>query len=111
MHLTYLLECNLRCNPHFKQPVCGTSGVTYINECFLNQAICISGGKFQKARHGKCCKNLCSSGTCERGRKCVWSFKTCTNSCPCEKTCANVPCPTSSLCVHDSKTCSTQCGK
>ena len=108
---TFLLECYFlfRCDIRDKRPVCGTDGITYLNSCFLAQeGTCLSNGKIQKARHGECCKNRCSPTSCGRGRKCVWSFKTCTYSCPCQITCANVLCDFFSKCVHDSRTCSTK---
>ena len=42
--------------------MCGTNGVTYINSCFLRQAICRSNGRIQKARNGRCCKTDASLG-------------------------------------------------
>ena len=109
----YMSECDLqfRCNPHVKRPVCGTNGVTYINGCFLAQAICRSNGKIEKARNGKCCKNRCAFTFCDTGRRCDFNFKTCQLTCPCLKTCANTKCPHFGQCEHDSKTCKTECSK
>ena len=104
-------ECLGNCPKKFVKPVCATNGRTLQNPCILDFVICNSKGKIQKARDGKCCPNQCSSKSCGRGRKCVWSFKTCKLTCPCAKSCANTKCPHRGICKHNSKTCQTKCSK
>jgi hypothetical protein len=49
-------SCITDCTPYSgkKDPYCGTNGETYPNKCELYNAICSSGGKFDKAGKGAC---------------------------------------------------------
>ena len=49
--------CNSAC-PRNYEPVCGSDGRTYANECLLNFASCKSGGKIRKVSDGECSKSL-----------------------------------------------------
>jgi len=45
--------CKRKC-PEIYKPVCGTDGITYDNQCYLNIAICKSKGKIKKEKDGGC---------------------------------------------------------
>ena len=49
--------CNGAC-PRNYDPMCGSDGRTYVNECLLNFASCKSGGKIRKVSDGECSKSL-----------------------------------------------------
>ena len=49
--------CNGAC-PRNLDPVCGSDGNTYDNECLLNFASCKSGGKIKKVSDEECRKWL-----------------------------------------------------
>ena len=47
------LNCNMKCKKHY-DPVCGTNGQTFLNECLLQMATCINKDQVTKMSAGRC---------------------------------------------------------
>jgi len=52
----FVLVCSVANCPRVREPVCGTNGVTYANQCFLNFDTCRSKGKIMRKSKGRCRK-------------------------------------------------------
>ena len=82
----WILECPLfKCTQDY-QPVCGTDGKTYQNQCHLSIEECRTQGKITKKHDGACEK-------------------------PCTKTCDDKQCGSLQQCFLDEKNCITECRK
>jgi hypothetical protein len=70
-------ECSDVCFQIY-QPLCGTDGVTYGNECMLNYATCMSGGVVGAAHEGACKTSGFHSDSLKSLSSCVSFFVTST---------------------------------
>lgn len=61
--------------------MCGTDGVTYLNQCTIDRVTCKSNGAITKASDGPCCKDTCSKVDCGPGKSCVWDPIKCKPTC------------------------------
>ena len=46
-------NCNMKCKKNY-EPVCGTNGQTFLNECLLKMASCINQDQVTKMAEGRC---------------------------------------------------------
>ena len=46
-------NCNMKCKKHY-EPVCGSNGKTYLNECLLKMSACINQYSVKSMTKGRC---------------------------------------------------------
>ncbi|GFY72951.1 hypothetical protein TNIN_437071 [Trichonephila inaurata madagascariensis] len=75
-----VIKWKLRYNTRVESSICGTDGVTYLNECEMRVAACNKGQYVVVGSRGPC--DLCQNVHCKYGARCENGQCVCPVNCP-----------------------------